>query len=279
MTVSSTDALLVRATCLRGDTSLAAWKQWRARVDFDDVDYVAAALLAGLAGRDDLLDGDAVAGRVRGLHRRAWAENSLRMRDARAAAAARNVPYAFVGSAAVLRFRRETDGCRPLDAIAVLDADRRLIESSLGDHADTATWRAARPVAGEALERELDPVDLLLELTTRPPSATAVVDAHLLLSLPAFSTSQFAERARAHYLVAACDEWLRAAAAVSGAEAVFSAPLPALGAQRPRPLATLRNRRHRTVFGRALASVAAHSAGTTFARGVTSSARNWVGNR
>ena len=72
--------LLLRAALLRGPDALAAWSQWKASVDIDQIDsdsYRVLPLLYHNLRANEV--SDPFMGRLRGIYRRTWYQNQVRM--------------------------------------------------------------------------------------------------------------------------------------------------------------------------------------------------------
>ncbi|MEM6705646.1 MAG: nucleotidyltransferase family protein [Acidobacteriota bacterium] len=78
---TSPQRLLLRAALGEGDAVERAWQQWRAEIDFDDIDYASQRLVPLV--RRNLIDhgvNDPLLHRMKGLHRFFWSKNQLRFR-------------------------------------------------------------------------------------------------------------------------------------------------------------------------------------------------------
>ncbi|MEM9407601.1 MAG: hypothetical protein AAGA81_16305, partial [Acidobacteriota bacterium] len=73
---TSPQRLLLRAALGEGDAVERAWQQWRAEIDFDDIDYASQRLVPLV--RRNLIDhgvNDPLLHRMKGLHRFFWSKN------------------------------------------------------------------------------------------------------------------------------------------------------------------------------------------------------------
>ncbi len=143
---SAAQLLVLHAALDRREPALAAWRRWRAAVEFDDVDHGSARLLP-LVYRNlgpEAFDAE-VAGRLKGLYRRSWSQNQLNFK--RAAAAIGVLEGAGIetltikgASLSVLSYRDA--GARPMDdadALVPLARAAAAIEALRG-----AGWRPER---------------------------------------------------------------------------------------------------------------------------------------
>jgi hypothetical protein len=75
--------LLLRACLLSGNEAATAWKLWRARVNFDDIDAASYRLVPLLYKnlRREKIDDDLL-GRFKGIYRHTWSRNQLLFHDA-----------------------------------------------------------------------------------------------------------------------------------------------------------------------------------------------------
>ncbi len=75
--------LLLRACLLSGDDARTAWKSWRERVNFEDIDAASYRLLP-LAYKNLLRENieDELLGRLKGIYRHTWVRNQLLFHDA-----------------------------------------------------------------------------------------------------------------------------------------------------------------------------------------------------
>ena len=117
--------LLVRAVCDEGQQAVAAWRAWRALVDFDEVDEPSSRLLPLVARRPGLLgeEDDEIRGRIRGLYRRSWVRSQLLWQEATPvlhALAGRQVPVMLLKGAALRPFYDDDIGARPMYDIDIL---------------------------------------------------------------------------------------------------------------------------------------------------------------
>jgi len=67
---------LLRACLFRGSLAQRAWAEWKARVNFDKIDYASYKLLPLIARNPDLPQ-DPLFERCKGVYRRTWAENHV----------------------------------------------------------------------------------------------------------------------------------------------------------------------------------------------------------
>lgn len=104
--------------------ALRAWERWRAAVEFDDVDHGSARLLP-LVYRNlgpDSFDGE-VAGRLKGLYRRAWSHNQLLFRWAAEAVELlerAGIETLVIKGASLATISYRDAGVRPMDDADVL---------------------------------------------------------------------------------------------------------------------------------------------------------------
>lgn len=144
--------LVLHAALDQSAAATVAWQRWRATVEFDDVDYGSMRLLP-LVYRNlgpNALDAE-VAGRLKGLYRRAWSHNQLLFRHASAAIAlleARGIETLVTKGASFALLAYGDVGVRPMDDVDVLvplERTREAIEV-LGEagwkpeHADPIAW-------------------------------------------------------------------------------------------------------------------------------------------
>lgn len=144
--------LVLHAALDERDAAHAAWERWRERVEFDDVDHGSTRLLPLVyrnLGPDDL--DPEVAGRLKGLYRRAWSHNQLIFRRAAEAIAVLEPAgiRTLVTKGASLALLSYGDvGVRPMDDVDVLvpiertaDAIEALRAAGWSpDHDDPASW-------------------------------------------------------------------------------------------------------------------------------------------
>jgi hypothetical protein len=116
--------LLLKAALREGPVSLAAWEQWRAHVDPEQLDYDSHRLLPLLYSvlqRQGISDSQM--GRFKGVYRRTWYDNTLRLRAAAAVLQALHdegiSTMLLKGAALTLRYYRDV-GLRPMDDFDVL---------------------------------------------------------------------------------------------------------------------------------------------------------------
>jgi len=149
---SAEQLLVLHAALDEPAAALRSWRRWRQEVEFDDVDHGSARLLP-LVYRNlgpDAFDPE-VAGRLKGLYRRAWSQNQLNFK--RAALAIGALESAGVAtlvtkgaSLAVLSYRDV--GARPMDDVDVLvpfertnEAIRALVAAGWQpERDDVASW-------------------------------------------------------------------------------------------------------------------------------------------
>ncbi|MGH9125090.1 MAG: nucleotidyltransferase family protein [Acidimicrobiales bacterium] len=121
--IDEAQQLLIHAVCRPPEDAREAWCRWRQLVDFEaEVAADRLLLLTALARRPEVIDGDSVAGRIRGLYRRAWVSNQVLWQDATTALEALRdhaIPTALVDGAAVVDTLGDL-GARPLDAVDIL---------------------------------------------------------------------------------------------------------------------------------------------------------------
>lgn len=132
--------------------AVAAWERWRAAVEFDDVDHGSMRLMP-LVYRHlgaEAFDAE-VAGRLKGLYRRAWSQNQLLFRraaEAVAALKARGIETLVTKGASLALLAYGDIGARPMDDVDVLvpigrteDAIEALREAGWeADHEDPLAW-------------------------------------------------------------------------------------------------------------------------------------------
>ncbi len=121
--------LLLKAALLDGPAAVAAWKEWSASVDLDhlgDDSYCLLPLMAGALERRGIADPGM--GRLKGVYRRTWYDNTLRFHSA--AAVLRALHDAGIetmllkGAALTLRYYRDA-GLRPMDDFDILVPTRQ----------------------------------------------------------------------------------------------------------------------------------------------------------
>jgi hypothetical protein len=270
-------------------------------VDLDRVDDASVRVLPLVARRPEVLGDDPDGGRLRGLYRRAWVENTLLLDHVRPVLdeiVAEGIGAAFLGPAAMARFHDGDVGVRPMDAVDLLvrpvdapgatrlltaagwspsggtdgifhnDAGgavrlhARSIRTSIGRGADAGLWVAATR-RPEGIHH-LDAADLLVHaLADEEPDGIAwMVDVHHLC-LAVSSPERVASLAQAHHVLGVCVARLEAVARATGA----AASKRHLAALRRRPPGLGGRIRQLPAGGsrvaRAAALLAAHSAGTT----------------
>lgn len=144
--------LVLHAALDRPELAATAWRRWRAAVEFDDVDHGSARLLP-LVYRNlgpDAFDAE-VAGRLKGLYRRAWSQNQLifkRAAEAIAVLEAAGIETLVTKGASLAVLSYGDVGVRPMDDVDVLVPIERTADAieALGaagwtpDHEDPAAW-------------------------------------------------------------------------------------------------------------------------------------------
>jgi hypothetical protein len=122
--VTPQQELLLKAALLAGPQGLAAWEQWSREVDAERLDYDSYRLLPLLYStlqRNGISDPQM--GRLKGIYRRAWYDNTLRFHDAatilRALHAAGIRTMLLKGPALALRYYPDI-GLRPMDDFDIL---------------------------------------------------------------------------------------------------------------------------------------------------------------
>lgn len=125
--------LVLHAALDQPQSALRAWRQWRAAVEFDDVDHGSTRLLP-LVYRN--LGAEAfdpqVAGRLKGLYRRAWSQNQLNFKRAAAAIAAlegAGIETLVIKGASLAVLSYGDIGARPMDDADVLVPYARAAEA------------------------------------------------------------------------------------------------------------------------------------------------------
>jgi len=141
--------LLLRAALLEGDAACDAFARWRRTVAFDDVDGNAFRILPLLyrnlvAARCN----DSLMGRLKGIWRRTWFQNQLRIeacRPAIEALARAGIPVLLLKGAAMVARWVDDVGTRPMADFDILvprdrarDAIARLVDAGWAPH----QWRA-----------------------------------------------------------------------------------------------------------------------------------------
>jgi len=144
--------LVLHAALDPAPAAATAWRRWRERVEFDDVDHGSTRLLPlvyrklGAAAFDD-----EVAGRLKGLYRRSWSHNQLIFKRAAGAIAAlegAGIETLVTKGASLALLSYGDVGVRPMDDVDVLvplDRATEAIEvlSAAGwkpDHEDPPAW-------------------------------------------------------------------------------------------------------------------------------------------
>ncbi len=144
--------LVLHAALDEPGAALTAWQEWRQRVAFDDVDHGSTRLLP-LVYRNlgaGAFDAD-VAGRLKGLYRRAWSHNQLLFKRATLAIAAlerAGIETLILKGASLALLSYGDVGARPMDDVDVLVPVGRAAEaieamrkaSWEADHDDPSSW-------------------------------------------------------------------------------------------------------------------------------------------
>jgi len=144
--------LVLHAALDPAEEALGAWERWRGAVELDDVDHGSARLLP-LVYRNlgpDAFDAE-VAGRLKGLYRRAWSANQLlfgRVAAAIEALERAGIETLAIKGASLALLSYGDTGARPMDDVDVLvplDRAGEAIEALHGagwapDHADPLAW-------------------------------------------------------------------------------------------------------------------------------------------
>lgn len=121
--------LLVRAVLLDGEPARAAFQEWRARVDIDEVDASSQRLLPFLARRlGEIAPEDPLRGLVKGIYRHAWVKNQRLWRDAAAVVDAlehAGIRTLLLKGAALLDAYGGDWGARPMYDVDVLVPSER----------------------------------------------------------------------------------------------------------------------------------------------------------
>lgn len=116
--------LLIRAAVLQGTPVLDAWREWRARTDFDALDRASLRLVPQLYR--NLLQHDVddpLMGRLKGLYRYAWSRSQLSLRataDVLTAFRGAGVETLLLKGAALAALHYRDHGARPMDDVDVL---------------------------------------------------------------------------------------------------------------------------------------------------------------
>ncbi len=147
--------LLLKAVLSEGPVSLAAWKQWRAHVDPETLDYDSQRLLPLLYSalqRQGISDPQM--GRFKGVYRRTWYDNTLRFHAAGAILRTlRDAGIATMlvdGAALTPQYYRDL-GLRPMDAFDIVVSAPR--GPAATDTLKTIGWAPVEPAGiteGEA---------------------------------------------------------------------------------------------------------------------------------
>lgn len=149
---SAAQSLVLHAALDEPPAAAAAWERWRATVEFDEVDYGSMRLMP-LVYRHlgaDAFDPE-VAGRLKGLYRRAWSQNQLLFRraaEAVAALEAHGIETLVTKGASLALLAYGDVGARPMDDVDVLvpiGRTREAIEALRqagwqADHEDPLAW-------------------------------------------------------------------------------------------------------------------------------------------
>lgn len=156
--------LLLRAALLEGASAVAAWREWRQRVDLDGIDEASGRLLPQLARNLSLLGvEDPILPRLRGVRRRVWTQNTERLIET--ASLVRMLEEAGVATmvlkgAALATLYYPDRGLRPMTDTDVL-----------------VPTRQARPVMALLMERGWTPEGWIPE-ARRPELTLGVHHAH-----------------------------------------------------------------------------------------------------
>jgi len=144
--------LVLHAALDPAPAAAAAWRRWRAAVEFDDVDHGSTRLLP-LVYRNlgaDAFDAE-VAGRLRGLYRRSWSHNQLIFKRAAETIALledAGIETLLTKGASLALLSYGDVGVRPMDDVDVLVPIERTMAaidalSAAGwkpDHKDPPAW-------------------------------------------------------------------------------------------------------------------------------------------
>lgn len=152
--------LVLHAALDEPRTAVAAWENWRAAVEFDHVDHGSARLLP-LVYRNlgpDAFDAE-VAGRLKGLYRRAWSQNQLlfkRAAEAIGALEAAGIETLVTKGVSLALLSYGDVGARPMDDADVLVPLARTREAI--EVLAAAGWRAGHedPLAWTQVHHSLD---------------------------------------------------------------------------------------------------------------------------
>lgn len=152
-------AIVRAALCDQPGAAAAAWRDWRASVDFDSVDEPSARLLPLVARRGDVMpEDDPVRRRVLGVYRRTWVSNHRLWQEAAPTVAAlrgAGIPVMVLKGGALLHWYGDDWGVRPMydvdlavpvsalgDALAVVE--RAGWTAELGQTTEWVRWRMSR---------------------------------------------------------------------------------------------------------------------------------------
>jgi Uncharacterised nucleotidyltransferase len=151
------DRLLLRAAVVAGPQARAAWDEWFADVELDDLPFDEARLLprvyANFAAQGT---GDCLPPRLRGKYRWVWTANQLRshaVAPALRALADARIPTVLLKGAALLASERCPWGAREMGDVDILVPTGR--EADAARALDTAGWVAQGGVTPEFLARRL----------------------------------------------------------------------------------------------------------------------------
>jgi hypothetical protein len=115
---------LLRAALLRGDLALSAWREWRARLDFNTLDYGSRQLLPILYKNLHALGvDDPLLARFKGVYRHTWFVNQRLFRELAALLErlhAAGVPTMLLKGAALVREYYRDAGLRPMSDVDIL---------------------------------------------------------------------------------------------------------------------------------------------------------------
>jgi hypothetical protein len=170
VSASRDQVLMLRAALLPADDGIAAWRQWRASVDLQQIDTGSSRLLPllwfnllELGVEDDWLP------RIKGVYRHAWFANQLRMRRLREVEAAlheRDIPLVVLKGVALAYSAYPNPGLRPMDDMDLLVRPADVppaVEALRGAGWSTQIARPARVlqvVHGVEMQRDDDRLDL-----------------------------------------------------------------------------------------------------------------------
>jgi Uncharacterised nucleotidyltransferase len=151
------DRLLLRAAVVPGPQARAAWDEWFAGVELDDLPFDEARLLprvyANLAAQGA---GDCAPPRLRGKYRWVWTANQLRchaVAPALRALAEAGIPTVLLKGAALLASERCPWGAREMGDVDILVPTGREVDAARA--LDAAGWVAQGGVTPEFLARRL----------------------------------------------------------------------------------------------------------------------------